>query len=140
MTTRLKKLQARNVPTLAWTDVLTEPESSSLSAEDRAALTIYFAQFATVQRDADGHQLCLGCDRRVLGGIDAALLSGGPRNTRLEWGLVNGEAFCARCRWPYRVYHRNIGGDLITFLSLGLPYHPSQCVVEASNAGAVEIK
>lgn len=117
----------QNIPPLDWHELLSVEET--LSEADNKALTDYFTSFALPPKDENGKVICLGCKRPMLGGLEAAILGGAPDRTSLEWGIANGEAHCHKCGYPYRVYHRDIGGvgdaAAIKFLSLSLPYHPS---------------
>ena len=72
-------------------------------------------------------------DRTEGGGVEGWLFAGGPGSTTMEWGLVHGECFCAKCKWPARAYHFDIGrkdDPLIKRLSLMLQYHPDEVVAK----------
>jgi hypothetical protein len=103
------------VPHPKWGDVYDKGEEP-LTDTQKAALDDYLKIFALAPRDDIRGELCPHCFNHAA----------------IEWGLQNGEAFCINCGWPYRVYHRDIGGtDSIRFLNCGLPYHPS-CVASKS--------
>ena len=122
------ELKALGLPHLAWQDILTPTEGAAPIADsDAATLADYFGQFAKLTEDDKGRRKCPGCDKPIEGGLMGAILGGAPHLTTLEWGMANGEAHCAKCGYPFRVYHRNIGGDadpLIEFVQMGLAYHP----------------
>lgn len=103
-----------------WSDVWNKNDEPPTS-EQKTVLDDYLKIFTLAPRDDTRGKLCPHCNNR----------------TAIEWGLANGEAFCVNCGWPYRVYHRNIGGTgddaLIPFLIHGLPYHPS-CIESKSTA------
>jgi hypothetical protein len=110
----LNEMRLSDLPRLDWHTILCVED---LSEADEIALNKYFSQFISVK---DGECPC--CKNKMGGGISGFLLAGAPGNATLSWGLVHGEAFCSQCRYPYRVYHRDVGP--IKFLSSGLPYHP----------------
>ena len=128
---RLDEIKAENYPQLNWKDLLTTKEGKSLddliSKEEQENLTKYFSQFADTGFLARTHfglnMPCIGCDLEMDTSLVGQLFSDLLNKTRLEWGLVNGEAYCINCSWPYRVYHREI--PPINFISLALPYHPN---------------
>ncbi len=97
---------------LDWREFLT----GDLKPEDIKAFDEYFEQFTK----PDGK--CPGCKKEFAEGI-IAMLGGGVDTVAVEWGMVNGEANCKGCGYPYRGLHRNVG----PLESLGpwfLAYHP----------------
>lgn len=129
MCQRLAELKIENLSPLAWGDLFTERPDAPLSDADRAVLDAYFGKFVATQKDKDGKQVCLCCRRILRSGLAGALLGGSRGSTTLEWSLAHGEAHCRECGWPYRVYHRDIGGAgddaLISFVNVALAVHPS---------------
>jgi hypothetical protein len=117
----LRAAREAGMPRVRWSDVLT----GELSAQEQSILDAYFSRFTMSIRDGDPPETrrCPGCRSRVLGGLEGAMLGGAEGNCTLQWALANGEATCTKCGWPYRVYHREIGG-VIEFLAFSLPYHP----------------
>jgi hypothetical protein len=125
---RLPAMQAANLPHLDWRTMVSG-EIDKLSAEDLAALDGYFHGF--IQLDFNAEERKCPCCQSTFGknGLVSFLMAGAPGHATLEWGLVHGEAFCSRCKYPYRVYHRDIGP--IQFLNVGLPYHPDELKANA---------
>jgi hypothetical protein len=127
----IAELQALHLPRMTWRDVLSPVEGAEPpSAEDQHAMDIYFGHFVTA-KDDDGHLVCVRCRNRIRGGIEGFLMGGAPGSTSMEWGLVHGECFCVRCKWPARAYHFDIGrkdDPLIKRMSLMLQYHPDECI------------
>ena len=129
MGTRVKELQAEQVPVLTWGDILTEGEDGLTEAQ-KVALDDYFEHFMLGPLDDDGKEVCPCCRERMQGGIEGAVFQMAGMGVSLEWGLAHGEASCSGCGWPYRVCHHNIGGkgdgQIIKRLVVSLPYHPSE--------------
>lgn len=119
-------MQAANLPRLEWR-TLVASGADKLSDEDVLALDDYFKGF--IQLDYQTEDRKCPCCESSFGkdGIVGFLMAGAPGHVTLEWGIANGEAFCSACKYPFRVYHRNVGP--IKFLSLGLPYHPDDLEV-----------
>lgn len=124
MKINLSELRSKNLPVCTLDMIFTENPDKPLSEIDRETLNKYFSIFTVISKNEDKKGLCVGCGLIMQGGITGFLMSGSGSHTSLEWGLANGEAFCSHCQYPYKVYHRNVGGDLIEFLELALPYHP----------------
>ena len=114
---KLAQLQAAALPRLTWQEVFSLKEGATLTPEDDATLTAYFAHFTP---SPGGNCIC--CETRIFGDeIEHAL-----GIAHFEWGLMNGEGHCASCEYPARVYHRNIGP--IRFLNRICQYHPAELV------------
>lgn len=114
---RLKELHAENRPTMDWRKFITVKEGSPpLSGDTQATFNDYFGKFLDPGP-------CPGCQREFGGGIVGALMGAEMGFAQIEWGMANGEAYCVVCRYPYRVYHRNVGP--IEFMEQALAYHPS---------------
>ena len=111
----LEELQAKRLPHCAWTDIFLAKEGGEIAEADQAALADYFAHFLPPRED------CAGCGSKLVSRdiIDVAI-----GTATFEWGLVNGEGHCSRCRWPARAYHRDVGP--IKFLNCILQYHPNE--------------
>lgn len=120
----LESMKTACLPRLDWRTMVSSG-ADQLSPEDIAALDSYFNQFVQVDFAEDAERRCPCCQSSFgKNGLVGWLMSGAPGHATLEWGLVNGEAFCSRCQYPFRVYHREVGP--IKFLSVGLPYHPDE--------------
>lgn len=121
--TELPAMQAVNLPRLDWRTMVSG-ETDKLSAEDVAALDDYFHGF--IQLDFNAKERECPCCHSKFGenGLVGWLMAGAEGHATLEWGIANGEAFCSKCKYPYRVYHRDVGP--IKFLNVGLPYHPDE--------------
>lgn len=125
----LATMQSAGLARLDWRTMLTG-ETEKLTPEDAAAMDEYFKQFVQLDFDKDAKRECPCCHSSFgQDGITGFLMSGSPGHATLEWGLANGEAFCSRCKYPFRVYHRSVGP--IKFLNIGLPYHPDELSVKA---------
>jgi hypothetical protein len=76
-------------------------DANTLSEGARRRLGEYLNAFlAPVFDDEKTHVKCPCCGSRVYGGgiLDALLGT-------FEWGIVHGDGFCSRCKWPIRMYH-----------------------------------
>lgn len=119
-TEALERLKTQALPHCTWTDILAVKEGGEIAEADQAALADYFARFLPPRDE------CVGCGGTLVGKdiIEVAIGS-----ATFEWGLVNGEGHCRRCRWPARAYHRDVGP--IQFLNFVLQYHPDELVIRA---------
>lgn len=122
--TELPAMQAANLPRLDWRTMVSAG-ADQLSEEDTAALDQYFRQFIQLDFSESAERECLCCHSKFgKDGIVGFLMAGAPGYATLEWAITHGEAFCSRCKYPHRVYHRDVGP--IKFLNVGLPYHPDE--------------
>ncbi len=123
----LAGLQAQRLERFNWRTAF--QVSGRLTLSEAMALDQYFRVFLSPGP-------CVGCGAR-LGARDLldAMIGGGS----FRWGLVHGEGSCARCSYPARAYHRDIGP--ISFLPLILQYHPDDLrdYSEESRQAAVAI-
>lgn len=113
---RLAELHKNPPPTMDWMNHVNDPKTE-LTEDDKIALDTYFRKFCR----PDG--TCPGCRRELPNMMIEAMIGESIGKTRLEWGLVHGEAFCVTCRYPYRGLHYNIGP--FDRIQLFLAYHPS---------------
>ena len=122
----------RETPRLTW-DKIFEETDGNISVNDKAKLNKYFSSFALPPKNDEGKEVCLYCGKILEGGMEGFLKSCLEDWTTLEWGLGWGEAFCGKCHWPYRIYHRDIGGKgddaVMAHLDSTLPYHPDALIV-----------
>lgn len=105
----LAEMRERNLPKLTAADVF----NGDLSDEERSQLDEYLSAFMLLGNDGE----CPRCETRI-GGMLGMLIGG------FQWGLVHGEGYCNRCRWPIRAYHFPKEGPIERF-ELLLPYHPN---------------
>lgn len=124
MKNNLTEIQAKRLPRMKWSDVLT----GELADDEQIALNAYFSAFVVPQKNAAGTAICVGCGRVMRGGIEGFLLGGAPDSCTMEWGIAHGECFCSNCHWPGRAYHFDIPKDapIIKRLSVVLQYHPDE--------------
>jgi hypothetical protein len=121
--TAFRAAKAANHPHATWRDVLKAKDGETIPPDVEARFDGTAEYFKNFVPPGDA---CICCGKRW----PSNELSGwlGVAETSLEWGFANGEAFCRVCRWPSRVYHRNVKGAdgvvEIKFLSCGLQYHP----------------
>ena len=102
---RIVELKAQDLPALTWLDIFTPAEGSEPPTEaQQSVLDAYFARFVAAPKDADGHTLCICCQKRMLDGLMGLLGGLSDDTTTIEWGLAHGEAHCRACGWPSRVY------------------------------------
>ena len=121
---QLSVMQKSALPHLDWR-TLVSSGADQLSAEDSAALDSYFRQFIQTDFTEDSERRCPCCQSSFgKNGLVGFLMAGAEGHATLEWGMANGEAMCSRCRYPFRVYHRDVGP--IKFLNCALPYHPDE--------------
>jgi len=75
-------------------------DADTLSEAARARLAEHLSHFLKPKL-ADNSIRCPSCDAPLWhgGGVLDALCS------TFRWGLVHGDGFCGRCRWPVRFYH-----------------------------------
>jgi len=101
-----KNLPKANVYTARWVFTPKTKDSKSLKSliEAVSESNKYLSNFVASKK-------CLGCQSQLSGLFGS-----------LQWGIVNGEAFCSECGYPVRVYHRT---DKIDFINCPLPYHPN---------------
>jgi len=125
--TELTRLQAEHFPRLSWRNLFIVHDEAPLTPEDLNALYEYFSRFleitpgevtvraATPEREETTvfKYQCVCCGHE-LGGFFGSL----------SWGIANGEAYCGRCHYPVRVYHRKVGP--LEFCNLPLQYHPDE--------------
>jgi hypothetical protein len=125
----LAEMKVLDIPRLDWRTMVSG-EIDKLSADDVAALDSYFREF--IQVDFAAEERKCPCCQSSFGknGLVGWLMAGAPGHATLEWGIANGEAFCSECRYPFRVYHRDVGP--IEFLNVALPYHPDELKAEAA--------
>lgn len=109
----LNTVKARNLLRITATEpqgeyaaLLTQPKDFVLTTDDKKVIDDYFQQFIHPKH---GCPVC------------------GP-GVHIEWLLTHGEAACVTCRYPFRVYHRNVG--TIKHLKYPLAYHPEDLVYE----------
>lgn len=120
---KLPEMKAANLPRLDWRTMVSG-ETDKLESADVAALDEYFAAFIQLDFNAEERE-CPCCHSKFgKNGIMGFLMAGADGHATLEWGIAHGEAACSKCRYPYRVYHRDVGP--IKFLNVGLPYHPDE--------------
>lgn len=125
----LQVMKAAHLPRMNWRTMVSAG-ADQLSAEDAAALDSYFQQFIQLDFTENTERVCPCCQSKFgSNGIVSFLMAGAEGHATLEWGIANGEATCSKCRYPYRVYHRDVGP--IKFLNVGLPYHPDELSVAA---------
>jgi hypothetical protein len=117
----IRDMQAASLPRLDWRTMVSG-EVEKLDTQDTDALDAYFREF--IQLNFNAEEKRCPCCRSSFGknGLIGFFMSEVDGHATLEWGLTNGEAFCSRCRYPFRVYHRDVGP--IKFLNVALPYHP----------------
>lgn len=98
----------------------------------------YFSVFAqppfVVEEDgkADlGKFPCLKCKMPLVGDFTDWLLSDGQSvwvsDGGFVWGLVHGEGYCKKCKWPARAHHfvkDGEGKEVLAIRNLVLQYHP----------------
>ena len=126
---QLETMKAAQLPRLDWR-TLVASGADELSADDTSALDDYFKQFIQLEFKEDSECKCPCCQSNFgKNGIVSFLMADAEGYATLEWGIANGEAACSKCRYPYRVYHRDVGP--IKFLNIGLPYHPDELSVNA---------
>jgi hypothetical protein len=117
-------MQAADLPRLDWRTMVSVG-AEQLSPDDTAALDSYFRQFIQTDFGENAERKCPCCDSSFgKGGLVGFLMAGAPGHATLEWDIAHGEAFCSHCRYPFRVYHRDVGP--IKFLNVGLAYHPNE--------------
>ena len=92
-----------------------------------AAIDDYLQAFAQPTKKLE----CLRCGEQQTG-LAAALLGSG-----FQWGLANGEGYCAKCGWPARGIHRI--PDVGT-LEMVLQYHPGALEAEPEDTRKSEQK
>lgn len=68
---------------------------------DRERIAEYLAGFADTRHEEGEVMDCPGCDGRVIFNQLSIIMGLGG----LRWGVVNGEAMCVSCDWPWRAYH-----------------------------------
>lgn len=125
----LATMQAANLPRLDWRTML-KGDLDKLSSEDVAALDTYFQHFIQLDFTDDPEHRCPCCQSSFgKDGLVGWFMAGADGHATLEWDIAHGEAFCSRCKYPFRVYHRDVGP--IKFLNLGLPYHPDELKAKA---------
>lgn len=71
-----------------------------LSAEARKNLSEYLAGFLAPVIDSDSIR-CPCCNAHIWSGDGIMDYLIGT----FTWGLVHGDGFCGRCKWPIRMYH-----------------------------------
>jgi hypothetical protein len=120
----LQAMQSANLPRLDWRTLITG-DVDKLAEDDVTALDFYFQQFIQTDFTENSERKCPCCQSSFgKDGLVGWLMAGAEGHATLEWGLVNGEAVCSRCNYPFRIYHRDVGP--IQFLNIGLPYHPNE--------------
>jgi hypothetical protein len=128
---KVAELRALNLPRLKYTDVMKVTEGH-LTPDEEKSLNEYFSKFVELPKTDAGEAKCLGCDHIFCEGeLMIALLSGGPGRTRWKWSIVHGECQCARCGWPARALHYDVGktatGEVIfKNFSVVLVVHPEE--------------
>jgi hypothetical protein len=102
--------------TATLTDDATDQDRETL-----ADLEAYFRRFAMPESGEPasfgGHK-CLKCDEPLTGFLGS-----------FTWGLVHGEGFCRKCKWPGRAHHfikDRHGEELASLQFVVLQYHPDE--------------
>lgn len=111
--TRVVELKTQDIKPLKWRDLFSCNESELKGDQDKE-MDEYFSIFIEPKGK------CPGCQENHESGVLATMGIGAG----LEWGIKNGEAFCNKCSYPYRVIHRNVGP--LESVTVPLPYHPNQ--------------
>jgi len=104
-TIKNKNFKHANVYTAKWIFTPKSKDTKALKSLIKAISNSnkYLSHFVASKK-------CLGCDSQLSGLLGS-----------LQWGIINGEAFCGECGYPVRVYHHT---DEIEFINCPLPYHP----------------
>lgn len=94
------------------------------TTELRAAIEAYLKPFAKPNDEGK----CLSCGTVQL---MAALLGG------FTYGLVHGEGYCSKCKWPGRANHyfKDKNGEDIGSMRMILQYHPDVVTEAHANQG-----
>ena len=80
-------------------------DANTLSEEAKSRLDKYLngflePQFRHDKDDEPNTIVCPACRSHIYaGGLMDAMFS------TFEWGIVHGDGFCGKCRWPIRMYH-----------------------------------
>ena len=114
----LQRLKEANLPRMEWRDVLILKEGESLPESDEKALSEYFRHFVKME---DGKCVCCGAKQGAKDIMEAFV------GAHFTWGIVHGEGFCSRCKWPARAYHFNVGP--IERFEMIMQFHPDELSV-----------